>query len=62
MSNNEFAQLEQPKGLARGLIAASREPLLVLDQDLLVVAASHSFLSKFLVTSQNTGNREQEYV
>ena len=40
--------------LARAIVDTVREPLLVLDQDLRVVAASRSFYLKFRVNREDT--------
>ena len=42
-----FATLEDGRALAQAIVDTVREPLLVLDKDLRVVAASRSFYETF---------------
>ena len=47
---NPFASIAPGHDLAEAIVDAIREPLLVLDPDLRVVAASRSFYRTFAVT------------
>ena len=49
--------LEAAHGLAQAIVNTVREPLLVLDQNLRVVAASRSFFQTFRVNRQETQGR-----
>lgn len=49
--------LEDAHGLAQAIVNTVREPLLVLDQNLRVVAASRSFFQTFRVNRQETQGR-----
>jgi len=42
--------------LARAIIDTIREPLIILDENLRIIAASHSFYKKFDLTHENTYN------
>jgi two-component sensor histidine kinase len=52
-----FAEVEDGRALAQAIVDTVREPLLVLDQDLRVVAASRSFYLTFQVDRQETHGR-----
>ncbi len=49
-----FADIEDGRALAQAIVDTVREPLLVLDKDLRVVAASRSFYLTFRVNRQET--------
>jgi PAS domain-containing protein len=49
-----FAAIEDGRALAQAIVDTVREPLLVLDKDLRVVAASRSFYETFRVDPQDT--------
>ena len=51
---NLFATIAPGHDLAEAIVDAVREPLLVLDPDLRVIAASRSFYRTFAVTPRNT--------
>jgi chemotaxis protein methyltransferase CheR len=51
---NPFAALAHGHDLAEAIVDAIREPLLVLDPDLRVIAASRSFYRTFAVTPRKT--------
>jgi hypothetical protein len=50
----QFAAVEDAWALARAIVDTVREPVLVLDKDLRVIAASRSFYSSFKVWPQDT--------
>ena len=50
-------QIRQPRTLADAIVDTVHEPLVVLDQDLRVVAASRSFYQTFAVASADTQGR-----
>ena len=50
----QLTNLQNACAFAEAIVATVREPLVVLDQDLRVVAASRSFYSRFKVDSDNT--------
>ena len=52
-----FADIEDGRALAQAIVDTVREPLLVLDSDLRVVAASRSFYMTFRVNRQETQGR-----
>jgi chemotaxis protein methyltransferase CheR len=52
-----FATLEDGRALAQAIVDTVREPLLVLDKDLRVVAASRSFYETFQVDPGDTHGR-----
>jgi chemotaxis protein methyltransferase CheR len=54
---NPFTAIAQGHNLAEAIIDAIREPLLVLDLDLRVIAASRSFYRTFAVTPRKTEGR-----
>src|ERR1700681_2753064 len=54
---NRLAALGEGDGLAQAVVDTVREPLLVLDKDLRVVAASRSFYLTFRVSRQDTQGR-----
>lgn len=51
---DQFADLADAWALAQGIVDTVREPLLVLDKELRVIAASRSFYSVFSVTPDDT--------
>ena len=51
---NPFAAIARGHDLAEAIVDSIREPLLVLDPDLRVIAASRSFYRTFAVTPRNT--------
>jgi len=50
-------EIENQGALAQAIVDTVREPLLVLDQDLRMVAASRSFYRSFKVSSEDTLGR-----
>ncbi len=54
---NPFAAIARGHDLAEAIVDAIREPLLVLDPDLRVIAASRSFYRTFAVTPRRTEGR-----
>jgi two-component sensor histidine kinase len=54
MFKNQFNDLQSAYAFAEAIVNTVREPLVVLDQDLRVVAASRSFYRTFKVTRDNT--------
>jgi PAS domain-containing protein len=48
-SNELFTEVEEAREFAQAIVDTVREPFLVLDQDLRVLAASRSFCSAFKV-------------
>ena len=55
MTENElFTEIEEAREFAQAIIDTVREPFLVLDQDLRVLAASRSFYQKFKVSRDET--------
>jgi chemotaxis protein methyltransferase CheR len=50
-------QFEESRAFAQAIVDTVREPFLVLDQDLRVLAASRSFYSTFEVSSEDTQGR-----
>ena len=55
--HNPFAALAQGHSLAEAIVDTVREPLVVLDRDLRVIAASRSFYRTFAVEPRNTQGR-----
>ena len=53
----QFTAIADAWALAQGIVDTVREPVLVLDKDLRVIAASRSFYSAFKVKSR--GHRRQ---
>ena len=51
---NPFANIARGHDLAEAIVDAIREPLLVLDPDLRVIAASRSFYRTFAVAPRKT--------
>ena len=49
-----FADIDDARSLAQAIVDTVREPLLVLDKELRVVAASRSFYLTFRVNPQET--------
>ena len=56
-SNQPFAAIEDGRALAQAIVDTIREPLLVLDKDLRVVAASRSFYLTFKMVRQDVQGR-----
>ena len=56
-SNNLFTKIEEARAFAQAIVDTVREPFLVLDQELRVLAASRSFYQKFKVGSGDTEGR-----
>jgi len=54
---DQLTNLQNACAFAEAIVATVREPLVVLDQDLRVVAASRSFYSRFKVDADNTEGR-----
>ena len=52
-----FAAFEDGRALAQAIVDTVREPLLVLDKDLRVIAASRSFYETFQADRQETQGR-----
>jgi len=57
LRSKPFSGVEDARALAQAIVDTVREPLLVLDQDLRVVAASRSFYLTFRVNRQETQGR-----
>jgi two-component sensor histidine kinase len=55
--NRPFAAIEDGRALAQAIVDTIREPLLVLDKDLRVVAASRSFYLTFKMVRQDVQGR-----
>ena len=53
----QFAAIGDAWTLAQGIVDTVREPVLVLDKDLRVIAASRSFYSAFKVSPEDTNGR-----
>ena len=53
----QFAAIADAWALAQGIVDTVREPVLVLDKDLRVIAASRSFYSAFKVSPEDTNGR-----
>ena len=53
----QFAAITDAWALAQGIVDTVREPVLVLDKDLRVIAASRSFYSAFKVSPEDTNGR-----
>jgi two-component sensor histidine kinase len=53
----QFTDIEDARTLAQAIVDTVREPLLVFDKDLRVIAASRSFYSVFKVSPQDTQGR-----
>ncbi len=54
MFRKQFTDVQDACALAHAIVDTVREPLIVLDQDLRVVAASRSFYLKFKADPDNT--------
>ena len=54
MFRKQFTDVQDACALAHAIVDTVREPLVVLDQDLRVVAASRSFYLKFMVNPDET--------
>ena len=50
----QFSAIADALALAQGIVDTVREPVLVLDEELRVIAASRSFYSAFKVTAGDT--------
>ncbi len=58
MTENElFTEIEEARAFAQAIIDTVREPFLVLDQDLRVLAASRAFCQTFKVSREDTQGR-----
>jgi chemotaxis protein methyltransferase CheR len=57
MFRKQFIDVRDACALAQGIVDTVREPVLVLDQDLRVIAASRSFYSSFEVKPEDTQGR-----
>ena len=55
--NRPFREVEDTRILAQAIVDTIREPLLVLDRDLRVIAASRSYYQKFSLQPENTVGR-----
>ena len=55
--NELFTEIEEARAFAQAIIDTVREPFLVLDQDLRVLAASRSFYQTFKVSPHDTQGR-----
>src|SRR6185312_7953924 len=53
----QFTDIADACALAQGIVDTVREPVLVLDKELRVIAASRSFYSTFKVNPEDTQNR-----
>jgi chemotaxis protein methyltransferase CheR len=53
----QFAGISDAWALAQGIVDTVREPVLVLDKDLRVIAASRSFYAAFKVSPEDTNGR-----
>ena len=53
----QFAGISDAWAFAQGIVDTVREPVLVLDKDLRVIAASRSFYSAFKVSPEDTQGR-----
>ncbi len=53
----QFTNVADARALAQSIVDTVREPVLVLDKELRVVAASRSFYSAFKVSPENTQGR-----
>ncbi len=53
----QYAGISDAWALAQGIVDTVREPVLVLDKDLRVIAASRSFYSAFKVSPEDTNGR-----
>jgi len=54
---NQFTEIGDACALAQAIVDTVREPVLVFDKDLRVIAASRSFYSVFKVGPQDTQGR-----
>ncbi len=57
MFEKQFTDLQNAVAFADAIIATVREPLLVLDQDLRVIAASRAFYARFQVNPDDTNGK-----
>jgi hypothetical protein len=55
--NQQFVENKDPGAFAEAIVDTVREPVIVLDKDLRVLAASRSFYLTFKVTRANTQDR-----
>ena len=53
----QFTEIGDARALAQAIVDTVREPLLVFDKDLRVIAASRSFYSVFKVSPEDTQGR-----
>ena len=53
----QFTVIADALAFAEGIVDTVREPVLVLDQDLRVIAANRSFYSAFKVSPEDTQGR-----
>jgi len=54
LAENQLTEIEEARAFAQAIIDTVREPVLVLDQDLRVVAASRSFYLTFMGNPDDT--------
>ena len=54
MFKKQFSEVEDACALAQAMVDTVREPLIVLDKDLRVIAASRSFYVKFATNPDNS--------
>ena len=57
MAENQLSDIEDASAFAQAIVDTVREPLIVLDHELRVVAASRSFYRKFKVRHDDTQGR-----
>jgi PAS domain-containing protein len=57
MFREQFTDIADAWKLAQGIVDTVREPVLVLDENLRVIAASRSFYSAFKVSPKDTKGR-----
>ena len=57
MFRKQFTELQNACAFAEAIVNTVREPLVVLDQDLRVVAASRSFYRTFKVNPEDTKDK-----
>jgi hypothetical protein len=57
LDNQPFLENKEASALAQAIVDTVREPLLVLDKDLAVLAASRSFYLTFKVAKSDTIGR-----
>ena len=54
MAENQLTEIEEARAFAQAIIDTVREPVLVLNEDLRVIAGSRSFYRTFNVGPDNT--------